>query len=114
MAKGQRRSNREAKKPKQPKSEKKTAAALTLLAPERGLTRAQKGRELPGDSVLPCRVEGGRFKPLVPLARELLSSRRKRVRRSIGVVSKGAVLSHGGPAVRIPVPFKAVIGWSAL
>ena len=47
MAKGQRRSNREAKKPKQPKSEKKTAVPLTLLAPERGLTRAQKGREVP-------------------------------------------------------------------
>jgi hypothetical protein len=47
MAKGQRRSNREAKKPKQPKSEKKTAVPLTLLAPERGLARAQKGRELP-------------------------------------------------------------------
>jgi hypothetical protein len=47
MAKGQKRSNREAKKPKQPKSEKKTAVPLTLLAPERGLTRAQKGRELP-------------------------------------------------------------------
>jgi hypothetical protein len=36
-----------AKKPKQPKSEKKTAVPLTLLAPERDLTRAQKGRELP-------------------------------------------------------------------
>jgi hypothetical protein len=47
MAKGQRRSNREAKKPKQPKSEKKTAVPLTLFAPERGLARAQKGRELP-------------------------------------------------------------------
>jgi len=47
MAKGQRRSNREAKKPKQPKSEKKAAVPLTLLAPERGLTRAQKGRESP-------------------------------------------------------------------
>ena len=46
MAKGQRRSNREAKKPKQPKSEKKTAGPLPLLAPERGLARAQKGREL--------------------------------------------------------------------
>jgi hypothetical protein len=47
MAKGQRRSNRETKKPKQPKSEKKTAVPLTLLAPERGLVRAEKGRELP-------------------------------------------------------------------
>jgi hypothetical protein len=47
MAKGQRRSNREAKKPKQPKSEKKTAVPLTLLAPERSLARGQKGRELP-------------------------------------------------------------------
>jgi CspA family cold shock protein len=46
MAKGQRRSNRETKKPKQPKSEKKTAVPLTLLAPERGLARSQKGREL--------------------------------------------------------------------
>jgi len=51
VAKGQRRSNREAKKPKQPKSEKKTAVPLTLLAPERGLARAQKGRELPRHSV---------------------------------------------------------------
>jgi len=34
MAKGQKRSNREAKKPKQPKSEKK--AALTPLISERG------------------------------------------------------------------------------
>ena len=47
MAKGQKRSNREAKKPKQGKSEKKTAAASPLLAPERGLVRAQRGRELP-------------------------------------------------------------------
>jgi hypothetical protein len=47
MAKGQRRSNREAKKPKQPKSEKKMAVPLPLFAPERGLGRAQKGRELP-------------------------------------------------------------------
>ena len=47
MAKGQRRSNREAKKPKQPKSEKKTAVPLPLLALERGLVRAQRGRELP-------------------------------------------------------------------
>ena len=46
MAKGQRRSNRETKKPKQPKSEKKTAVPLTLLAPERGLVRSQNGREL--------------------------------------------------------------------
>jgi hypothetical protein len=30
MAKGQKRSNREAKKPKQPKSEKSAAAVLTL------------------------------------------------------------------------------------
>src|SRR5207247_1818145 len=27
--------------------------------------------------------------------------------------SKRAIRFHGGPAVRIPVPFKAVIGWSA-
>ena len=47
MSKGQRRSNREAKKPKQPKSEKKTAVALTPLAPERGPARAQNGRESP-------------------------------------------------------------------
>ena len=47
MAKGQRRSNREARKPKRPKSEKKTPVPLTLFAPERGLARAQKGRELP-------------------------------------------------------------------
>ncbi len=47
MAKGQRRSYRESKKPKHPKTEKKTAVPSTLLAPERGLARAQKGRELP-------------------------------------------------------------------
>ena len=47
MAKGQRRSNRESKKPKQPKSDKLTAEPLTLLAPERGLARAERGRELP-------------------------------------------------------------------
>jgi hypothetical protein len=35
MAKGQRRSNREVKKPKQPKSEKKSATPLPLGAPER-------------------------------------------------------------------------------
>jgi len=46
MAKGQRRSNREAKKPKQPKSEKKTALTLPLLAPERP-AKWQKGREMP-------------------------------------------------------------------
>ena len=46
MAKGQRRSNRETKKPKQPKSEKKTATPLTLLAPERGPGKAQSGRDL--------------------------------------------------------------------
>jgi hypothetical protein len=40
MAKGQKRSNREAKKPKQPKSEKKPAATL---APERGLAEPQRG-----------------------------------------------------------------------
>jgi hypothetical protein len=47
MAKGQRRSNREAKKPKQPKSEKKTALTLPLLAPERSPAKGQKGREMP-------------------------------------------------------------------
>lgn len=35
MAKGQRRSNREVKKPKQPKSEKNLATALPLGTPER-------------------------------------------------------------------------------
>jgi hypothetical protein len=35
MAKGQKRSNREAKKPKQPKSDKKAAVSLPLLV-ERG------------------------------------------------------------------------------
>lgn len=35
MAKGQRRSNREVKKPKQPKSEKKSATPLPLGALER-------------------------------------------------------------------------------
>jgi hypothetical protein len=37
MAKGQKRSNREAKKPKQPKSDKKSAAPSSFIAqPERG------------------------------------------------------------------------------
>lgn len=35
MAKGQKRSNREAKKPKQPKSDKKAPAASPFVAPER-------------------------------------------------------------------------------
>jgi hypothetical protein len=47
MAKGQRRSNRETKKPKRPKSQKKTAVPLALLAPERTLGTGSKVRELP-------------------------------------------------------------------
>jgi len=35
MAKGQKRSNREAKKPKKPKSDKKAATSSFLSAPER-------------------------------------------------------------------------------
>jgi hypothetical protein len=46
MAKGQRRSNREAKKPKQPKSEKKTATPLTLIAAERWPAKTQSDRDL--------------------------------------------------------------------
>jgi hypothetical protein len=42
MAKGQRRSNREAKKPKQPKSEKKLATPLPLGALERSPTQGQR------------------------------------------------------------------------
>jgi hypothetical protein len=44
MAKGQKRSNREAKKPKQPKSEKKVRAA-TFAIPDRGA--ADGGRKNP-------------------------------------------------------------------
>jgi hypothetical protein len=42
MAKGQRRSNREAKKPKQPKSEKKSVTALPLGAVERSSIQGQR------------------------------------------------------------------------
>jgi hypothetical protein len=42
MAKGQQRSNREVKKPKQPKSEKKPAAPLSLGAPERKPIEGQR------------------------------------------------------------------------
>jgi hypothetical protein len=42
MAKGQRRSNRDAKKPKQPKSEKKSASPLPLGALERSPMQAQR------------------------------------------------------------------------
>jgi hypothetical protein len=49
-------------------------------------------------------VEGEGFELSVPLARESLFSREENgPERSIGVVSKGAVPSHGGPAVRIPL-----------
>jgi len=44
MAKGQKRSNREAKKPKQPKSEKK-ARATSFVLPDRGT--ADGGRKNP-------------------------------------------------------------------
>jgi len=45
MAKAQRRSNREAKKPKQPKSEKKASLpAATLLAPERNPIKGPRDR----------------------------------------------------------------------
>ena len=47
MSKGQNRSNREIKKPKQPKSEKKPAASALPLAPAREPFRGQKHRELP-------------------------------------------------------------------
>jgi hypothetical protein len=47
MSKGQKRSNREAKKPKQPKSEKKVNLSAMPLAPERGPTKNQKDREMP-------------------------------------------------------------------
>jgi hypothetical protein len=42
MSKGQRRSNREIKKPKQPESEKKPALTLPLLALARGPAKGQK------------------------------------------------------------------------
>jgi hypothetical protein len=42
MAKGQRRSNREAKKPKQPKSEKKSAIPLPVGALERSHIQGQR------------------------------------------------------------------------
>jgi len=44
MAKGQQRSNREAKKPKQPKSATKPAAPAPLAAPER---KPMQGRGQP-------------------------------------------------------------------
>jgi hypothetical protein len=44
MAKAQRRSNREAKKPKQPKSEKKALLPATLLVPERNPIKGQRDR----------------------------------------------------------------------
>jgi hypothetical protein len=44
MAKGQRRSNREAKKPKQPKSEKKNSASSGIFPPERNPIKVQKDR----------------------------------------------------------------------
>jgi hypothetical protein len=47
MAKGQRRSNREVKKPKQPKSEKKAVGTLLPAAPERILGRGPISREAP-------------------------------------------------------------------
>ena len=42
MAKGQKRSNREAKKPKQPKTDKKAAAPSAFIANERGATGGGK------------------------------------------------------------------------
>jgi hypothetical protein len=42
MAKGQKRSNREVKKPKQPKSQKKGAASSTPLGSERGPAKSPK------------------------------------------------------------------------
>ena len=44
MAKGQRKSNREAKKPKQPKSEKKNLASSAILPPERNPIKGQRDR----------------------------------------------------------------------
>lgn len=44
MSKGQKRSNREIKKPKQPKSEKKPAASALPVATARELLRGQKDR----------------------------------------------------------------------
>jgi hypothetical protein len=44
MAKGQSRSNREVKKPKQTKT-KKVAVTLPLAAPESGAAKGQKTRE---------------------------------------------------------------------
>jgi len=46
MAKGQGRSNREIKKPEQAKS-KNTPLALPLVAPEGGLAKGPKNREMP-------------------------------------------------------------------
>jgi hypothetical protein len=43
MSKGQKRSNREAKKPKQPKSEKKTVAATNRPGPEQINIALRKG-----------------------------------------------------------------------
>jgi hypothetical protein len=42
MAKGQRRSNREAKKPKQPKSEKKSATSLPIGVLDRSTIQGQR------------------------------------------------------------------------
>jgi len=47
MSKGQKRSNREIKKPKQPKSEKKPAASTLPVAPARELFRGEKDRASP-------------------------------------------------------------------
>ena len=44
MAKGQRRSNRETKKPKQPKSEKKPLAVVSLVGAERDPLKAGRDR----------------------------------------------------------------------
>ncbi len=48
MSKGQKRSNREVKKPKQAKSEKKAATTSAIpLVPERGPARGPRERDLP-------------------------------------------------------------------
>jgi len=47
MAKGQRRSNREVKKPKQPKSEKKAVTPLSAAAPERDPLKGPRSQHPP-------------------------------------------------------------------
>ena len=47
MSKGQKRSSREVKKPKQPKPDKKPIMSGIPLVPERGPLKSPRGRDMP-------------------------------------------------------------------